>query len=219
MRKQGILLSIVVVLLLSLWSLTSVGLPYGVFDWTAYSQPYVTETPTATIEPTITLTPTPTQVTTPTALVYLPLIRRSPEFRPVTGGVRILDRGRCCYRFDPLSVHVGFEAESPFAEVTEMRVRTIGIFGRLVELPRCTPEPEERMSEVPREPFVSTKTIQIQALPHFAIVEVHAQYRDALGYLSPVYCDARLYVFPTATAWPTATATPAAAGRSSTTGR
>ena len=101
MRRQGVLLLIVVVLLVSLGSLTSEGLPYGFLDWTAYSQPYVTETPTATvtktptatvtetptatvtktptatIEPTITVTPTPTQVATPTALVYLPLIRRS----------------------------------------------------------------------------------------------------------------------------------------------
>ena len=217
MRKQGILLSVLAVLFLSLWSLTLVGLPYGPFDWTAYSQPYVTETPTATIEPTITLTPTPTEVATPTTLVYLPLIRRSSEFRPVTGRVRILDRGGCCYSFSPLSVNVGFEAASPFAEVTEMRVRAMGPFG--VGLGRCTPE-EGAMSGVPWEPFAPTKTIRIGRVPgHVATVEVHAQYRDALGYLSPVYCDSRGYIFPTPTMRPTPTATPVAAGRSSITGR
>ncbi len=212
MRKQGVLLPMIVVFLLSLWLLTFVRLPYGAFDWTAYSQPYVTETPTAA------LTPTPTEVTTPTALVYLPLIRRSSEFRPVTGRVRILDHGGCCYSFSPLSVNVGFEAVSPFAEVTSMRVRAMEPH-HSPPLGRCVPE-EAMLTDVPWEPFVSTKTIEVGYIPgHVATVEVHAQYRDALGYLSPVYCDSRGYVFPTPTMRPTPTATPVAAGRSSITGR
>lgn len=86
-----------------LWMLILVGPPYSALDWAAYSQPYITETPTntptmeptntptststptntPTIEPTITpsstptITPTPATTATPTANVYLPLIRRS----------------------------------------------------------------------------------------------------------------------------------------------
>jgi len=196
MHKQGILLSIIAVLLLSLWSLTLVGLPYGPFDWTAYSQPYVTQTPTATIEPTITLTPTPTEVATPTALVYLPLIRRSSTSRSVSGWIRI-EGGGCCYYWSYpgwLPIRVSLGATSPVANVTKMRLE-----GRETWRWACTSE--EEMGNIPWEPFASEKTMQVWVISaHVAGVRISVQYQDALGNLSPVYCDWKTFINPTPTA-------------------
>ncbi|MFQ5855301.1 MAG: hypothetical protein ACE5LU_06635 [Anaerolineae bacterium] len=94
--------------------LVAISLPYDVFDWMVYSQPYEpTQTPTSTSVPTATFTPTSvatstatatappaTVTTTPTTepgfINYLPLIRRSSPFGgPVSGSVEI-EGGACC---------------------------------------------------------------------------------------------------------------------------
>lgn len=91
---KGVLIAGMLLVLLLL--LTTIGLPYGVLDWTVYSQPYgPTETPTGTAAPpTATLTPTTTATATatftltppatttatpvtPEYLNYLPLIMRT----------------------------------------------------------------------------------------------------------------------------------------------
>ncbi|MDY6874835.1 MAG: hypothetical protein SWK90_01330 [Chloroflexota bacterium] len=100
------------------------------------------------------------------------------EAFPVRGSVEIED-GICCVggtEGDVIDVGVTFEASSPFAEVTEMRVST-----------RCRTEGE--MADLPWEPFVSEQSYSVHVLINWTGFYISVQYRDAQGNLSPVYCD------------------------------
>ncbi len=114
--------------------------------------------------------------------LYLPLsLRGYTTYRPVQGSVEI-ENGICCaggYVGQTITLTVEYTATSPFAPVTEMRThfRSGG----------CLREPE--MSELEWEPFVPERDypvlVYINWIGHYASV----QYRDALGYISPIYCD------------------------------
>lgn len=98
---------------------------------------------------------------------------------PVTGSVEIND-GMCCAGGKVGSVanlNVKFQATSPAAPVTEMRLRTA-----------CVTEAE--MSSAAWEPYASEKTFPITiTVPNWVGWYISVQYRDANGDLSPVYCD------------------------------
>jgi len=100
------------------------------------------------------------------------------EAFPVRGSVEI-EGGGCCVggtEGDTIDVSVTFEASSPFAEVTEMRVSE-----------SCPTE--EEMADAPWEPFVAEQTYPVKVFINWTGFYIGVQYRDAQGNLSPVYCD------------------------------
>jgi hypothetical protein len=100
------------------------------------------------------------------------------EAFPVRGSVEI-EGGGCCVggtEGDTIDVSVTFEASSPFAEVTEMRVSE-----------SCPTE--EKMADTPWEPFVAERTYPVKVFINWTGFYIGVQYRDAQGNLSPVYCD------------------------------
>jgi hypothetical protein len=97
---------------------------------------------------------------------------------PVRGSVEI-EGGGCCVggtEGDTIDVRVAFEASSPTAEVTEMRVSK-----------GCPTEDE--IADVTWEPFVTERTYPVKIFINWTGFYIGVQYRDAQGNLSPVYCD------------------------------
>jgi hypothetical protein len=94
----------------------------------------------------------------------------------------------------PLTIPVTFQAESPFAEVTEMRT---------AEQERLS---EEEMALIPWEPFAPEQAFQFTpTVANWFSFGVSVQFRDAKGNLSPVYygyTSVEGYI-----PWPTRTAT------------
>ena len=78
-----------------------------------------------------------------------------------------------------LNIKVKFEASSSLADVTDMRVKQS-------PMGRCL-TPEE-MSDAPWERFVAEKTYTYTMPINWSTFKLHAQYRDAKGNLSPVFC-------------------------------
>ncbi len=78
-----------------------------------------------------------------------------------------------------ISVVVKFEATSPAAQVTEMRVKQSSMGGCL------TPDD---MSDATWEPFVAQKVYPVSVALNWTSFKLHVQYRDARGNVSPVYC-------------------------------
>jgi hypothetical protein len=114
---------------------------------------------------------------------YFPLIfREYVEFRPVQGSVEI-ENGFCCaggYAGQTITLSVEYTATSPFAPVTEMRTGNFRSAG-------CLSEPE--MNQLGWEPFVLEQESPVQVAINWVMFYASAQYRDALGYISPIYCD------------------------------
>ncbi|HEX6383637.1 MAG TPA: hypothetical protein VF177_03105 [Anaerolineae bacterium] len=101
-------------------------------------------------------------------------------YRPVVGSVTI-EGGRCCAggrAGDVIELAVEFEASSPVAEVTEMRVRVANVTFT-----------EEDLAEAEWEPFVNRKSVPVNVALNWVGYFVTVQYRDAAGNLSPVYSD------------------------------
>jgi hypothetical protein len=100
--------------------------------------------------------------------------------RPVLGSV-VIEGGRCCaggVAGETIYVTVDFEAMSPFAEVTEMKVRVGGL-----------QFDEEQMAEVTWEPLVASKSYPVYVAINWTGFHVTVQYKDAQGNLSVVYSD------------------------------
>jgi hypothetical protein len=114
--------------------------------------------------------------------LYLPLtLRGYTTYRPVQGSVEI-ENGFCCaggYVGQTITLTVEYTATSPFAPVTEMRTyfRSGG----------CLSEPE--MSELEWEPLVLERDYPVLVAINWVPFYASVQYRDALGYISPIYCD------------------------------
>ena len=110
--------------------------------------------------------------------VYLPaLLRNHPTW---TGSV-VLEGGACCVggiAGVPLAIDAAFTAASPFGTVTQMRTSTYS---------GCAPEAV--LEQIAWEPFASTKTFTFTPPLNWVGFYVSAQFRDALGDLSPIYCD------------------------------
>ena len=99
----------------------------------------------------------------------------------VEGSV-VIEGGTCCVggtAGDVVDIHVSFQASSPYAEVTEMRVRAGG----------GGPFTEVDLAEEPWVPFVTSQACPFGAAINWVGFYVAVQYRDALGNLSPVYTD------------------------------
>ena len=131
---------------------------------------------------TATLTPTPTDYA-------------------VSGSVAI-EEVFCCVS-GKVRIDAHFGAWSPVGDVTEMRAVAEQYS---TTLPVCRKESE--MAGIPWEPFVVAKTFSLWPIGHYVPLRVSAQYRDAAGHLSPVYCDNTLLIIPTPTVSPTPTVTP-----------
>ncbi len=104
-----------------------------------------------------------------------------PEPTPPVRGYVDIEDGRCCVggaAGSTVDVRVAFGAQSPFAEVTEMRAR-VG----------ARPFEEFELAETPWEPFVSARIYPVPAAINWTGFFVSVQYRDALGNLSPVFSD------------------------------
>jgi len=100
---------------------------------------------------------------------------------PVTGFVKI-ENGREMMggkAGTTLQVKVQFGATSPSGDVKEMRVRDFGSR-------RCANETE--MNAAGWEPFIAEKIYKVGVALNFTSFDVSAQYRDAKGNLSPIYC-------------------------------
>jgi hypothetical protein len=76
-------------------------------------------------------------------------------------------------------VKVQFGAASPAGGVKEMRVRDFGTR-------KCASDAE--ISQSAWEPFVAEKLYRVDIALNFTSFDVSAQYRDANGNLSPIYC-------------------------------
>ena len=115
--------------------------------------------------------------------LYFPLIVRGyVAFRPVQGSV-VIEDGICCaggYAGQTITLTVEYTATSPFAQVTEMRTGNFRSAG-------CLSEPE--MNQVEWEPFVLEREYPIRVAINWVGYYASVQYRDALGYISPIYCD------------------------------
>ena len=114
--------------------------------------------------------PAPLQPDNPTVTPY----------RPVEGAV-IIEEGRC-YRGgiagESINIDVSFEAYSPMASVTEMRVLTGGIQLN-----------ESDMAAAEWEPMIASKRLPVHVALNWISYHVSVQYRDAQGNLSPVFYD------------------------------
>ena len=99
---------------------------------------------------------------------------------PVTGSV-VIENGRCCaggIEGTEITLQVAFQAESPDAKVTEMRVQTGGGCLR-----------DEGNLNAAWEPFVPSRSYTTTLGLNWVGYYVNVQYRDENGSLSPVYCD------------------------------
>jgi hypothetical protein len=103
----------------------------------------------------------------------------APE-RLVSGTV-VLEGGRCCaggVAGEAIQLEAEFQASSPFAEVTEMRVRPGSKF-----------YDEQEMQAAPWESFKKQKTFSVPVVINWVGFYVSVQFRDAQGNISPVYYD------------------------------
>lgn len=112
--------------------------------------------------------------------VVTPAPRIPTPYRPVYGSV-VIEGGHCCIggiAGETIEISVGFEATSPLAEVTDMRVRIGGLHFT-----------EDEMAYADWETFVPYKTFSVQVALNWVGFYVTVQYRDELGNLSLVYYD------------------------------
>ena len=99
----------------------------------------------------------------------------------VEGSV-VIEGGTCCVggtAGDTVDIHIAYQASSPYAEVTEMRVRAGG----------GGPFTEADLAAEPWVPFAAFQTYSFAVALNWVGFYVVVQYRDALGKLSPVYTD------------------------------
>jgi hypothetical protein len=112
--------------------------------------------------------------------IVTPEFPTTTPYRPVYGSV-VIGGGQCCVggiAGETIEIVIAFEASSPLADVTEMRVR-LGSFNFT----------EEDMAHAEWEEFVPYKTYSIQVALNWVGFYVTVQYRDELGNLSPIYRD------------------------------
>lgn len=119
-------------------------------------------------------------------LSYLATAMPTPSGREagavgVEGSV-VIEGGTCCVggtAGDTVDIHIAYQASSPYAEVTEMRVRAGG----------GGPFTEAGLAEEAWVPFMTSLTVPFGVAINWVGFYVAVQYRDALGNLSPVYTD------------------------------
>ena len=132
-------------------------------------------TPTATWAPSPTAPPEPPAPATQTPIPD----GGTPLSGAVTGSV-LIEEGRSAaggIAGETINVSVAFDASSTAADVTEMRV----LHGS------CRTEAE--MADAPWQPYATEVSYPFMLPINWVGFYVSVQYRDALGNLSPVYCD------------------------------
>lgn len=105
----------------------------------------------------------------------------APKPTPFVQGVVEIEEGKCCVggvAGETISIQVSFQASSPMAEVTEMRLRSGG-----------APFQEENFSSEEWEPYAREKSFEYQIPLNWTGFYVTAQFRDAEGNLSAVVSD------------------------------
>lgn len=108
------------------------------------------------------------------------IIAQARSAFPVSGKIQVGEQSTMGGKAGTtLNIKVKFEATSPQANVTEMRVKPS-------PMGRCL-TPEE-MNDAPWEKFVAEKTYTYSPPINWSTFKLHVQYRDAQGNLSPVYC-------------------------------
>lgn len=125
---------------------------------------------------------TPTATFTPEIVLRMPLIGRSYTFAPVTGSV-LFEGGACCVggqAGDTIQIDAAFEAASPYAAVTDIRVASRYGGGCLTQA---------ELSHSAWEPFAPTRSFPVTLVVNWVGFYVTVQYRDGAGHVSPVYCD------------------------------
>jgi hypothetical protein len=90
-----------------------------------------------------------------------------------------------------LDIQVEFQATSPFAEITEMRILDGGgsYVGGNVNENGITCATEDQMDQSQWEPFAAAKLYKHQVHINWGAFSIAVQYKDKLGNTSPVYCD------------------------------
>jgi hypothetical protein len=120
---------------------------------------------------------------TPIAAQPLPvqtIIAQSRRAFPVVGSIHVGEGHPIGGKAGSVAmVVVGFQASSPWAEVSEMRIKQDAI-GRCL-----TPD---EMSGVDWEPFVEERRFPVPVALNWSTFKLHVQYRDARGNVSMIYC-------------------------------
>jgi hypothetical protein len=101
-------------------------------------------------------------------------------YQPVYGSV-VIEGGQCCVggiAGETIEIGVAFEASSPAADVTDMRVRIGSLHFT-----------EDDMVHADWEAFVPYKTYSMPIALNWVGFYVTVQFRDELGNLSPVFYD------------------------------
>jgi len=112
--------------------------------------------------------------------IVLPENPTVTPYLPVEGSVTIED-GHCCaggVAGETIDVSVAFEAFSPLAEVTEMRLLSGGLQFE-----------ESDMAAADWEPFVTSKRLPVRVFINWSGYHVSVQYRDVDDNLSRVFHD------------------------------
>lgn len=101
-------------------------------------------------------------------------------YQPIHGGLEI-EQGKCCVggiAGETTTVQVRFFAESPFSEITAMRV-----------FAGARPQSPEIFEQLPWQPFTSTISFEVPIVLNWTGFYVQVQFRDGLENLSPVFVD------------------------------
>lgn len=119
-----------------------------------------------------------------TRMPHLPTPTAVPSdptpYRPVRGGV-VLEDGRCCAggrAGEVIEISAQFHAESPAAEITNMRYRLA--YGKA---------DEEELAQIPWRPYREQEAIPVQVVLNWVGYTLSVQFMDDAGNLSPVYHD------------------------------
>jgi len=105
---------------------------------------------------------------------------RPTPYLPLRGGLEI-EGGACCVggiAGETTTIQVSFFAESPFAEVTGIRI-----------FAGAGPRSPQDFEQVPWQAFVASASYEIPIFINWTGFYVQVQFRDALGNLSPIYVD------------------------------
>ncbi len=101
-------------------------------------------------------------------------------YHPLTGTIEI-DGGLCCVggiAGDTTTIEVAFSAQSPFAEISAMRVHAGG-----------SPLAPVEFDQIAWQPYLPGVSFEVPLTINWVGFYVQVQFRDALGNLSPIYVD------------------------------
>lgn len=101
-------------------------------------------------------------------------------FYPISGTLEI-EGGSCCvggFAGETTTIEVAMSANSPFGQITAMRVHAGG-----------NPLTTQEFDQIVWQPFTTSMSFDVPIFVNWTGFYVQAQYRDALSNLSPIYVD------------------------------